>query len=92
MRRWQIAADRLTKLWEGLRVLQPGPNLQKAAKIIMEESGGVFPKTYDAVRALPGIGDYTAGAICSICFDSPTPAVDGNVLRVLSRVMEDSAP
>ena len=57
----------------------------------MEESGGVFPKSYDAVRALPGIGDYTAGAICSICFDSPTPAVDGNVLRVLSRVMEDSA-
>ena len=41
----------------------------------MEESGGVFPKTYDAVRALPGIGDYTAGAICSICFELPTPAV-----------------
>ena len=83
--------DRLTKLWEGLGYYSRVRNLQKAAKIIMEESGGVFPKTYDAVRALPGIGDYTAGAICSICFDSPTPAVDGNVLRVLSRVTEDGA-
>lgn len=91
MRRWQIAADRLTKLWEGLGYYSRVRNLQKAAKIIMEESGGVFPKTYDAVRALPGIGDYTAGAICSICFELPTPAVDGNVLRVLSRVMEDGA-
>ena len=84
--------DRLTKLWEGLGYYSRVRNLQKAAKIIMEESGGVFPKTYDAVRALPGIGDYTAGAICSICFELPTPAVDGNVLRVLSRVTEDSAP
>ena len=84
--------DRLTKLWEGLGYYSRVRNLQKAAKIIMEESGGVFPKTYDAVRALPGIGDYTAGAICSICFELPTPAVDGNVLQVLSRVMEDSAP
>ncbi len=84
--------DRLTKLWEGLGYYSRVRNLQKAAKIIMEESGGVFPKTYDAVRALPGIGDYTAGAICSICFELPTPAVDGNVLRVLSRVMEDGAP
>ena len=83
--------DRLTKLWEGLGYYSRVRNLQKAAKIIMEESGGVFPKTYDAVRALPGIGDYTAGAICSICFELPTPAVDGNVLRVLSRVMEDGA-
>ena len=58
----------------------------------MEEFGGEFPGTYEAVRALPGVGDYTAGAICSICFDLPTPAVDGNVLRVLSRVMEDGAP
>ena len=83
--------DRLTKLWEGLGYYSRVRNLQKAAKIIMEESGGVFPKTYDAVRALPGIGDYTAGAICSICFELPTPAVDGNVLRVLSRVTEDGA-
>ena len=84
--------DRLTKLWEGLGYYSRVRNLQKAAKRIMDEHGGEFPKTYEAVRALPGIGDYTAGAICSICFDLPAPAVDGNVLRVLSRVMEDGAP
>ena len=84
--------DRLTKLWEGLGYYTRVRNLQKAAKIIVEHHGGVFPQSYDEVRALPGIGDYTAGAICSICFDLPTPAVDGNVLRVLSRVMEDDAP
>ena len=84
--------DRLTKLWEGLGYYSRVWNLQKAAKTIMEEFGGEFPGTYEAVRALPGVGDYTAGAICSICFDLPTPAVDGNVLRVLSRVMEDGAP
>ena len=84
--------DRLTKLWEGLGYYSRVRNLQKAAKVIMEEFGGEFPGTYEAVRALPGVGDYTAGAICSICFALPTPAVDGNVLRVLSRVMEDGAP
>lgn len=84
--------DRLTKLWEGLGYYSRVWNLQKAAKVIMDEHGGAFPETYEAVRALPGVGDYTAGAICSICFERPTPAVDGNVLRVLSRVMEDSAP
>ena len=67
-------------------------NLQKAAQVIQDTYGGRFPETFEAVRALPGIGDYTAGAICSICFGLPTPAVDGNVLRVLSRVMEDEAP
>ena len=84
--------DRLTKLWEGLGYYSRVWNLQKAAKVIMDEHGGAFPETYEAVRALPGVGDYTAGAICSICFERPTPAVDGNVLRVLSRVMEDGAP
>lgn len=82
--------DRLTKLWEGLGYYSRVWNLQKAAKVIMDEHGGAFPETYEAVRALPGVGDYTAGAICSICFALPTPAVDGNVLRVLSRVMEDA--
>ena len=53
----------------------------------MELHGGVFPRTYAEVRALPGIGPYTAGAICSICFDLPTPAVDGNVLRVITRLL-----
>ena len=84
--------DRLTKLWEGLGYYSRVRNLQKAARVIVEELGGEFPRTYEAVRALPGVGDYTTGAICSICFDLPAPAVDGNVLRVISRVMEDGAP
>lgn len=84
--------DRLTKLWEGLGYYSRVRNLQKAAQVIQDTYGGQFPETFEAVRALPGIGDYTAGAICSICFGLPTPAVDGNVLRVLSRVMEDEAP
>jgi len=77
------------KLWEGLGYYSRVRNLQKAARRIMEEHGGVFPWDYGAVRALPGIGDYTAGAICSICFGMPTPAVDGNVIRVASRLTAD---
>ena len=79
----------LLKLWEGLGYYSRVRNLQKAAKVIMEHHGGIFPRDYAAIRALPGIGDYTAGAIASICFDEKTPAVDGNVLRVLSRILDD---
>ena len=64
-------------------------NLQKAARIVCEQYGGELPADYDAIRALPGIGDYTAGAICSISFGIPVPAVDGNVLRVFSRLYND---
>ena len=84
--------NRLTKLWEGLGYYSRVRNLQKAARVIMTQHGGVFPREHAGIRALPGVGDYTAGAVASICFDAPTPAVDGNVLRVLSRVMEDTAP
>ena len=84
--------DALHKLWEGLGYYSRVRNLKKAARVIMEKHGGVFPRTYDEIRALPGIGDYTAGAICSIAFDQPTPAVDGNVLRVAARLAADSAP
>lgn len=79
----------LHKLWEGLGYYSRVRNLQKAAQQIMEKHGGAFPRDYPSVRALPGIGDYTAGAICSICYDLPTPAVDGNVLRVLTRLCAD---
>ena len=82
----------LHKLWEGLGYYSRVRNLKKAANVILEKHGGVFPRSYEEVRALPGIGDYTAGAICSICFDEPTPAVDGNVLRVISRITEDATP
>lgn len=81
--------EELLKLWEGLGYYNRVRNLQKAAKVMVEEYGGEFPRTWEQVRSLPGIGDYTAGAICSIAFDQPTPAVDGNVLRVLSRITDD---
>ena len=79
----------LHKLWEGLGYYSRVRNLQKAARQILERHNGEFPRDYASVRALPGIGDYTAGAICSICFNLPTPAVDGNVLRVLTRLTAD---
>ena len=81
--------DLLLKLWEGLGYYTRVRNLQKAAQIIMTQYDGVFPERYEDILALPGIGDYTAGAIASICFDQPTPAVDGNVLRVVSRITEN---
>ncbi len=88
----QCDDDALHKLWEGLGYYSRVRNLKKAAIQIMELHNGQFPREYEAIRALPGIGDYTAGASCSICYDSPTPAVDGNVLRVISRITEDSTP
>ena len=84
--------ETLNKLWEGLGYYTRVRNLQKAAKQIMELHGGTFPANYNDIRALAGIGDYTAGAICSICFDLPTPAVDGNVLRVCTRLTADPSP
>lgn len=78
--------DRLLKLWEGLGYYNRVRNMQKAAKVIVEDYGGHFPKSVEELLALPGIGRYTAGAIASIAFGIPAPAVDGNVLRVLSRV------
>ena len=82
----------LHKLWEGLGYYSRVRNLKKAANVILQQHGGIFPRKYADVLALPGIGDYTAGAICSICYDAPTPAVDGNVLRVMSRLLNDPAP
>ncbi len=84
--------DLLHKLWEGLGYYSRVRNLKKAAQVIVSEYGGEFPRKHAQVLALPGIGAYTAGAICSICFDAPTPAVDGNVLRLLSRLRDDPSP
>ena len=84
--------DELHKLWEGLGYYSRVRNLKKAAQVVMEQHGGLFPRDHAAVRALPGIGDYTAGAVLSIAFGLPTPAVDGNVLRVLSRLRADREP
>ena len=82
----------LNKLWEGLGYYSRVRNLKKAAQIIMNEHGGQFPGKYEDVLKLPGIGQYTAGAICSIAFHQKTPAVDGNVLRVVSRLTNDPTP
>ena len=84
--------DALHKLWEGLGYYSRVRNLKKAAQVILQQHDGSFPRTHAEILALPGIGEYTAGAICSICFDQPTPAVDGNVLRVFSRLTDDPAP
>jgi len=77
---------KIHKLWEGLGYYTRVRNLQKAALIILEQHNGAFPRNFDAVLALPGIGRYTAGAICSIAFNQPKPILDGNVIRVLTRV------
>ena len=82
----------LHKLWEGLGYYSRVRNLKKAAQLIMTDHGGRFPRDHQSVLKLPGIGDYTAGAICSIAYDLPEPAVDGNVLRVVSRLQNDSTP
>ena len=84
-----LEEDRLMKLWQGLGYYNRARALHRTAKIITEEYGGQFPREYDAVRALPGIGDYTAGAICSIACGLSVPAVDGNVLRVIARITGD---
>ena len=84
--------EQLHKLWEGLGYYSRVRNLKKAAQIIMQQYDGIFPTDHKDVLALPGIGDYTAGAICSIAFSLPTPDVDGNVLRVVSRLTNDDTP
>ena len=82
----KVDSAKLHKLWEGLGYYTRVRNLQKAAQVIVQQHGGKFPRQFDEVLALPGIGRYTAGAICSIAFNQPTPLLDGNVIRVLTRV------
>ncbi len=79
-------SEKIHKLWEGLGYYTRVRNMQTAAKTILEKHDGKFPENFDDVLALPGIGRYTAGAICSIAFNQPTPILDGNVIRVLTRV------
>lgn len=81
--------EELLKCWQGLGYYTRARNLQRAAQVIVNDYGGRFPDTYPALRALPGVGDYTAGAIASIAFSIPKAAVDGNVLRVVARLTED---
>lgn len=83
----QVEEEKLLKLWEGLGYYNRARNLKKAAQVIQKEYNGQMPRHYEELVKLPGIGEYTAGAIASIAFDEQVPAVDGNVLRVVSRII-----
>ncbi|MBA4701745.1 MAG: DNA/RNA nuclease SfsA [Ruminococcus sp.] len=82
----EVKEDKLLKLWEGLGYYNRVRNMQKAAQQIMADYQGEFPATYEEIRSLKGIGSYTAGAVSSFVYGLPRPAVDGNVLRVVSRL------
>ena len=84
-----VEEEKLLKLWEGLGYYNRARNLKKAAEILVSEYGGEMPDDYEKIQALPGVGSYTAGAVSSIAFGRPYPAVDGNVLRILSRLRCD---
>ena len=86
-----VEEDRLLKLWEGLGYYSRARNLKKAAEVVMRDYGGELPRTAAELRRLPGIGDYTAGAVASIACGETEPAVDGNVLRVVSRLLASDA-
>lgn len=88
----KASEEELLKLWEGLGYYSRVRNLQKAAQQIVADYGGQLPKEAKELEKLPGIGPYTAGAISSIAFGQPSPAIDGNVIRVFSRVYEIDAP
>lgn len=77
--------EKVLKLWQGLGYYSRARNLHATAKMIVEDFNGEFPNTYEGLKSLKGVGDYTASAIASICFDVPEPVVDGNVYRVLAR-------
>lgn len=80
-----VDSEQLMKLWQGLGYYSRARNMRKAAEMLVNDYGGRFPESIAELRKLPGIGDYTAGAIASIAFNQPVPAVDGNVLRVAAR-------
>lgn len=85
----ELEDEQLVKLWEGLGYYNRVRNLKKAAGIIMDQYGGIMPSEYESLLRLPGIGSYTAGAVASIAYGCSVPAVDGNVLRVISRLRMD---
>ena len=82
----QADEQEVLKYWEGLGYYSRARNLHKAAQIMQREYGGRFPAAYEGIRALPGVGDYTAAAVASIAYRLPYPAIDGNLIRVLARV------
>lgn len=87
-----VSEEQILKLWQGLGYYSRARNLHFSAKYIVNELGGEFPKTYNELIKLKGVGDYTASAIASICYNEPTAVVDGNVYRVLARYFGISTP
>ena len=85
----EVEEEQLLKLWQGLGYYNRARNLQKAARQVMADYGGAFPSRHEEIIKLSGVGDYTAGAIASIAFGEAVPAVDGNVLRVITRITAD---
>ncbi|MEI6806963.1 MAG: hypothetical protein WCK49_10765 [Myxococcaceae bacterium] len=81
--------DEILALWSGLGYYSRARNLHKTAKIIASEHAGIFPDDHEALQKLPGIGSYTAGAILGFAFQKAAPVVDGNIMRVLSRLLND---
>ena len=88
----RASEEEVLRAWEGLGYYRRARNLQRLARILMEEHAGVFPEEPERIRALPGIGPYTAGAVASFAFGRAEPIVDGNVARVLARMHDDATP
>lgn len=88
----QAAEDEVLAAWEGLGYYSRARNLLRAARMIMDRHGGALPRDYDALLELPGVGPYTAAAVCAIAFNRPYPPVDANVGRVFARVMDLDLP
>ncbi len=88
----QAAEDEVLRYWQGLGYYSRARNLHKAAQQIVAQCQQPFPKTFDEIRRLPGIGDYTAGAIASFAYNAPYPAMDGNVYRVVARLFDCDVP
>ncbi len=82
----QATEQEVLSVWQGLGYYSRARNMHKCAQVVMQQHGGVFPKSYSELQKLPGIGPYTAAAIASLAFNQPVPVVDGNVYRVLARV------
>jgi A/G-specific adenine glycosylase len=88
----EASSEEVLRLWQGLGYYSRARNLHNAARVVVEAWDGVVPNTVEALRQLPGVGEYTAGAVASIAFGAPVPAVDGNVRRVLARLADDPDP
>lgn len=84
--------DEVLKYWQGLGYYSRARNLLEAARMVCRDFGGIFPRTYEGVRSLKGVGDYTAAAIVSFAYDLPYPVLDGNVYRVLARLFALPTP